>query len=247
MTSAGFFDSTEPCAPDGAQLAGIDLGADADDEDADLRADVVERLHEILARDAMRVVGAVGEDDERAEAQRLRRALHLLRQRRQRLDDRAVQVGRRIARLVVAERVDAALHRAAAAGEADDRMDLLGAVEGVDRDLLRLRHALGESGRGVGEHRRLARVGHRARHVHEQQRVLHRRHFGIEDGLLRLERRDQLAVFVDVELLGGQVGDADVLVVGDVEVDGHVRRLLDAGVDELEVEAAARGDEGKQQ
>ena len=85
----------------------------------------------------MRVVGAVGEDDERAEAQRLLRALHLLGQEGQRLDDRAVQVGRRIARLIGAQRVDAALHRAAAGGEADDGMDLLGAVEGVDRDLLR--------------------------------------------------------------------------------------------------------------
>ena len=34
-------------------------------------------------------------------------------------------------------------------------MDLLGAVEGVDRDLLRLADALGEARRGVGERRRL--------------------------------------------------------------------------------------------
>ena len=86
--------------------------------------------------------------------------------------------------------------------KARDRVEVFLPVEGVDRDLLRLADALGEQRRRLGELTDATRLRDGAGHVHEEQRVLNDRDLGVEDRLLRLELRDDVAVFVDLELLG---------------------------------------------
>src|SRR6185437_2731181 len=87
------------------------------------------------------------------------------------LDDRAVQVGARVGRLVARERFDARL-RAARGGEGNDRVEMLFAAERVERDalLLLLLDAIREARRGVDERVDRARVGDAAAHVDEKQR-----------------------------------------------------------------------------
>ena len=111
FTSARVLRGERPRAADARELAAIDLLPDADD--VGLEAGVVERVVDVLGAGAVGAVGAVGEDHQRAEPQRHRRALHLLGQQAHPLDDGAVQVGRRVARPLRRQRGDAAADVAA--------------------------------------------------------------------------------------------------------------------------------------
>ena len=130
-----------PERPDRSELLGVDLGSYADHQDVEVVR--LELLVELVVRDPLRAIRAVGEDHERAERQRRRRRRHLAVQDLERLDDRAVEVGRRIVRLE-RRQVRDPRGRRARRREAGDLVDLLAAVERVRGDLLVVLDAIGE-------------------------------------------------------------------------------------------------------
>ena len=240
-------------AADVVEAGLLDLGADADREELVVLVLVLaELVLHLVARHAVRAIGAVGEHDERAELERALVLLQLGVQRLDPLDDAAVQVGRRVLGLVLAEPFEAALHGALRLGEGHDGVDLLLAVERVDADLLRLADALRERLRGVDEGVCLAALGDAAAHVDEQHRVHDGGDLRVLDELLALELGDGIAVLRDDEVVGDEAADR-LLPVGDGEEHPDVVRLLLLAVDELDVQpsehpaAAARELERREQ
>ena len=155
---------------------------------------------------AVRAVGAVGEDDERAELEGLRGLAERRVELVERLDDGAVQVRARVLGLERRELPARPPSRCPAGRvNGDDRVEVGAAVEGVDADLLLLLDAIREGADGLHERVAGAALADAAAHVDEEQRVVHRRDLGVQDRLLALELRDELVVLVDAELLGRQV------------------------------------------
>ena len=226
-------------AADARQLAAIDLLPGADH--VGVEAGAVEGVVDVLGAGAVGAVGAVGEHHQRAEAQRHGRALHLLGQEAHPFDDGAVQVGRRIARALHRQRRDAP---ADVPAERDDLGEVGAAVEAVDGDLLIGPDPLAERGGRLDEGRHVPRVDHAAAHVDDQQGVMNRGDLRLEDGLLALQDRDWLLIFVDFEILRRQIGDGLAIVRVDRKVDGDVGRFPHRGVHHLQLQPTTRGESG---
>ena len=194
-------------------------------------------------RDAVGAVGAVREDDERAELEGLGRLAERGVELVERLDDRAVEVRARILGLERRELRDARLRAPRLVGEGDDGVKVGAAVERVDADLLLLLDAIGERAHGLDE--RLARpaLAHAAAHVDEEERVVHGRDLGVQDRLLALELRDELVVLVDPEAVRRQPSERLAPVVLHLEVDGDVARLLLGRLDGGQLQSGAAGPE----
>src|SRR5262249_45754683 len=95
--------------------------------------------------------------------------------------------------------------------------------------------------------RHVARIGHAAAHVDEEERVVRGDDLRVEDGLPALQHRDRLAVLADAERLRRQPRHRLAALPVDGEVDGDVPGTLDAAVDEGELQTAAAGGEEEEE
>src|SRR6185503_15200545 len=89
-----------------------------------------------------------------------------------------------------------------------------------------------------------ARVGDAAAHVDEKQRVVRRGDLGVQDRLLALVLRDEIAVLVDLERVGREAADG-LLAVLHLEVDDDVARLVARRADGREPQSTAATSESQ--
>ena len=114
--------------------------------------------------------------------------------------------------------------------ELGDGLYLLPPVERVDGHLLLFADAVEERNHRFLNKGHLPRLHDRSAHVQQQERISNRGHLRVEDGLLALIGRDELAVFVYLELIGRRPRYG--LALGGVhrEIQSDIAGFLNAGV-----------------
>ena len=223
LERAGIVRQVGPGAREHRQLLPVDLLAHADDVDLHRRR--LELLLHLFDPDGVRQIGPVGEHDQRRLLLGHRRRGELLFQRRDSLVDGAEQVRVAVARAELAQPVGELAELFLPGAEGEERRDLVVAVECVDGDFLPVVQILGEVRDGLRELGQVLGIGDGPAQIDLHDREVRADDVGVEQRALALLRRDQLAVFVDPEVLLLQAGDGPS-VVTHVEVQREVARLL---------------------